>query len=80
MIGPVVGRDRDAAKAMIATLAKDHIGGFVRIDVTEPSGLSAWLDSIGLPQVDKEVSMVRGEAPVAKANATIFALSNQSLG
>lgn len=80
VIGPVIARDAVDAKALIATLAAEHRGGFVRIDVPATSGLSPWLEQIGLRNVDHVVSMVRGTAPARAADVTLFALSNQSLG
>lgn len=80
VIGPVIARDATDAKALIATLAAEHRGDFVRIDVPAASGLSPWLEQIGLRHVDQVVSMVRGTPPTRAAGATLFALSNQSLG
>lgn len=80
VIGPVIARDATDAKALIATLAAEHRGAFVRIDVPATSGLSPWLDEIGLSNVDHVVAMVRGTPPTHAADATLFALSNQSLG
>ena len=80
VVGPVVARDAMDAKALVATLAAEHRGGFVRIDVPATSGLSPWLEEIGLPHVDHVDSMVRGKPPTRAADATLFALSNQSLG
>lgn len=80
VIGPVIAPDAEDAKALIATLAAQHVNSFVRIDVTEASGLSPWLAEIGLPRVDQVVSMVRGAPSAQNAGATLFALANQSLG
>ena len=80
VVGPVAARDAADAKALVATLAAEHRGGFVRIDAPAASGLSPWLEEIGLPHVDHVVSMVRGQPPTPAADATLFALSNQSLG
>ena len=80
VIGPVVARDAADAKALIAGLAAEHVGDFVRIDVTQACDLSSWLDEIGLPCVDRVVSMVRGAPPAHSPDATLYALSNQSLG
>ena len=80
VVGPVIARDALDAKALVATLVAEHRGSFVRIDVPATSGLSPWLEQIGLPHVDHVVSMVRGKAPTRAADATLFALSNQSLG
>jgi GNAT superfamily N-acetyltransferase len=80
VVGPVAARDTMDAKALVATLAADHRGGLVRIDVPATSGLSPWLEEIGLRHVDQVVSMARGTPPTRAADATLFALSNQSLG
>ena len=80
VVGPVVARDAMDAKAIVATLAASHRGSFVRVDVPATSGLSPWLEDIGLPQVDRVVSMARGKPPARAADATLYALSNQSLG
>jgi GNAT superfamily N-acetyltransferase len=80
VVGPVVARDAMDAKALIVTLAAEHRGDFVRIDVPATSGLSPWLEQIGLRHVDQVVSMVRGKPPTRAVDATLFALSNQSLG
>ena len=84
VIGPVVAKGSGAAPdamALIAALAGDHHGRFVRIDVTEESGLSGWLSESGLPCVGQALAMVRGnQTPAADAGARLFALSNQSFG
>lgn len=86
VIGPVVAMGAgNAADAMdlIAALAGHARGRFLRIDVPEGSGLSAWLAGIGLPCVGHAVPMVRDVWPRAidaDADACLFALSNQSFG
>lgn len=80
VIGPVIAADADVARALIATLAARRVGSFVRIDVTLTSGLSPWLETIGLPKVDAVTAMALGGAPEPRARATLHALSNQSLG
>ena len=80
VIGPVIARDETDAKALICALAADHVGTFVRIDVTESCGLGAWLETLGLPQVGRVITMARGQRPQPGPAATLFALSNQSLG
>jgi len=80
VIGPVIARDQTDARAIIATLASAYEGTFVRIDVTEACGLAPWLVEVGLPVLDRPVAMALGEPPQAMPGATLFALSNQSLG
>jgi hypothetical protein len=86
VIGPVAAMGAgSAADAMdlIAALAGRARGRFLRIDVTEGSGLSAWLTEIGLPCVGHAVPMVRdiqARAIDADVGVRLFALSNQSFG
>ncbi len=79
VIGPVVAEDTAQAKALIAHLAAAQVGNFVRIDARHDD-LSPWLEQIGLVRVDRVVSMVRGDPPASATDATLYALSNQSLG
>ncbi|MCX7174953.1 MAG: GNAT family N-acetyltransferase [Proteobacteria bacterium] len=87
VIGPVIAKgSSDASDAMllITALAGYHHGRFVRIDVTEESGLSGWLTEFGLPCVGHEVAMMaRGiQTPACSADAAarLFALASQSFG
>ena len=85
VIGPVVAGGANAeahAKRLIAALAGPHQGRFVRLDVSEESGLSAWLTELGLPCVGQAQPMVRGDqASIPTDGATrLFALANQSFG
>ena len=80
VIGPVIADTAAEARGLILALAAPLAGRFVRLDVTSACGLSAWLQSIGLPQIDQVVAMTFGEPPPSSAAATRFALANQSLG
>ncbi|WP_032632931.1 GNAT family N-acetyltransferase [Pseudomonas syringae] len=86
VIGPVVARGPEAvpdAKALIGALTEAHQGRFVRIDVTDRSGLSHWLTELGLPCVGHATPMVRttrSSPGSAETDAHLFALSNQSIG
>jgi GNAT superfamily N-acetyltransferase len=80
VIGPVVAASVTDARALIAVCANAHVGEFVRIDVPEATGLSPWLESIGLPRVNQVVAMALGPLLAPGADARLFALSNQSLG
>jgi GNAT superfamily N-acetyltransferase len=80
VIGPVVARDTASAKALIAHWVGSNAGMFVRIDVPGESGLSNWLEELGLASVDNVVTMVRG-TPLKKASAVhVFGAVNQALG
>lgn len=80
VVGPVIARDPDDARVLIALLAARHVGDFVRIDVPLSSGLTDWLETIGLPCVNEVVSMSLGQPPQPAKNAKLFGLANQSLG
>ena len=80
VIGPVVATDARDARALIATLLQDHVGEFVRLDVTDASGLSPWLAELGLPRVDGVTSMARGPLPRLSQHHAVLALASQSLG
>jgi GNAT superfamily N-acetyltransferase len=79
-IGPVIARNPGQARALIQSLLGQVSGCFVRIDVTAASGLSPWLDSIGLPRVDEPVQMARGPGPTGRAGFTQYAVVSQALG
>ena len=80
VIGPVVARDTKDAKALIAAQLASQAGNFVRIDVPDSSGISPWLVDAGLSCVDQVTSMLRGNPLRTSADATLFALSSQSMG
>ena len=80
VIGPIVAADVANARALISAFAASHVGQFVRVDVPEATGLSPWLDSVGLPRVNQVVAMALGTPPMLGTDARLFALSNQSLG
>ncbi|MGY3452234.1 GNAT family N-acetyltransferase [Bradyrhizobium sp. USDA 4353] len=78
VVGPVIApTDGDARRLIEAALSRLE-GRFVRIDTAADSGLSSWLESIGLPQVSYALTMVRGTMPPS-GPSRVFALSNQSL-
>ncbi len=81
VIGPVIAPNAGHAKALIAHWAGTRAGSFVRVDVTDSSGLSPWLTDMGLTQVDEKVrAMVRGTEPPTDPSIKRFALLNQSFG
>lgn len=79
LIGPVLAPDPEAARLLVAHWLGQRQGEFIRIDVTEESGLSPWLAEVGLPVVDEVTRMARG-APPAPAAVRSFALVSQALG
>lgn len=80
VIGPVVARDAASARALIAHWAGSNAGMFMRIDVPGESGLSNWLEELGLWRVDYAVTMVRGAPPKPAAGFHVFGAVNQALG
>lgn len=79
-IGPVVARDRRAAKALMAALIDDRQGSFVRADVPVEAGLSDWLGNRGLANVSEVLTMARGTPPEPSTTFHRFALVSQALG
>lgn len=80
VIGPVVARDTASAKALIAHWIGSNSGMFMRIDVPGESGLSDWLDELGLARVNNVLTMARG-TPLKKAGGFhVFGVVNQALG
>nr|WP_305123246.1 GNAT family N-acetyltransferase [Roseomonas sp. GC11] len=80
VIGPVVAPDLAAAQALVAHWLGVRSGQFLRIDVPAESGLSPWLQEMGLAQVDNARAMRRGPAPVPRGDVARFALVSQALG
>lgn len=80
VIGPVVAPDKERAKALIAHWAEAYAGSFVRVDVTGESGLSSWVESLGLALIEPGVSMARGRAPASDGTVKQYAVVNQAIG
>lgn len=80
IIGPVVAPDAEGAKALIAHLVGLSAGKFVRIDVDFDSGLTEWLETLGLLRVDAPTEMVRGGPLAKRPEARLFSLATQALG
>lgn len=81
IIGPVIAPDAEGAKALISHLAGMNAGHFTRIDIDFDSGLTEWLENIGLLRVDAPTTMVRGSAlqhPLGTPK--LFALVTQAVG
>lgn len=80
LVGPVVAPDPGGAKALIVHGLRTHAGNFCRLDVTGDSGLSEWLEGIGLPRVDSVKTMVRGRSPHPDPGISVRAIAAQALG
>jgi predicted N-acetyltransferase YhbS len=79
-VGPVVAPDQGGAKALISHWLGANTGSFCRIDVTADSGLSPWLEDLGLPCVGTVRTMVRGNPPITDPDVHAYALVAQALG
>lgn len=66
-IGPVIALNLSVAQALVSALMQGLNGEFVRIDTDGAQPLAAWLETVGLVQVDAPVTMVRGNAVVTAA-------------
>jgi predicted GNAT family N-acyltransferase len=79
-IGPVVAPDAEGAKALIAHLAGMNAGNFTRIDIDFDSGLTEWVESIGLLRVDAGTTMLRGAPmPQHAGGPQLFAIVTQAV-
>ncbi|KPW16127.1 Acetyltransferase [Pseudomonas amygdali pv. ulmi] len=80
IIGPLVARDVGQARQLIAHLLQRIPGMFVRFDILADCGLAPWLESLGLPCVDRAPRMVLGTPPPSSKNVQQFALVTQAIG
>lgn len=82
VIGPVVAATPDDARNLIGPHLSANPGAFLRVDTFEETGLSPWLQSIGLARVGGGIAMQRGGAPsgASAQPARTFALANQAFG
>ncbi|WDU64190.1 GNAT family N-acetyltransferase [Pseudomonas poae] len=80
LIGPVVAQNQEQAKQLITHLLRRIPGAFVRFDIPTACGLADWLESLGLPCVDKAPRMVLGVPPQSSGGITQFALVTQAIG
>jgi GNAT superfamily N-acetyltransferase len=68
------------AQALIAHCLAANAGAFTRIDTPGDSGLTGWLEALGLRRVDTVVKMSRNGAPASDPAVRQFAIANQALG
>jgi predicted N-acetyltransferase YhbS len=84
-IGPVVApRDENSvrAKALTGHWLASNPGMFIRMDAPRESGLSEWLQSLGLERVDSVVKMVRNadRMPGRDDELVQYGIINQAIG
>ena len=80
VIGPVVAPDAAGARALIAHWVNLHAGKFVRIDVDFATGLTEWLETLGLQRAGGPAAMVRGPDLARGTTPRQFALVSQAFG
>lgn len=80
IIGPVVAQNPDQARQLITHLLRLIPGAFVRFDILADCGLAGWLESLGLPCVDRAPRMVLGVPPQSRDGVQQFALVTQAIG
>lgn len=79
-IGPVIAPTIDGAKALISHWIASNPGMFIRVDVPGDSGLSEWLDDLGLIGLNPVITMRRGPALDRAATPRGWAIVSQALG
>ncbi|WP_313679327.1 GNAT family N-acetyltransferase [Pantoea vagans] len=77
-IGPVIAAVFPAAQALVASLMQSLQGEFLRIDTDAALPMAAWLESLGIPQVDAPTTMVRG-TPWTPQSMQAFGLMTQAM-
>lgn len=83
VVGPVVAKNADDARALIDFLLSKHTNEFVRVDTNIATGLADWLTERGLVHVGGGIPMRRAVGPVRGQSGTeyrTYALVNQALG
>ncbi len=80
VLGPVLARDADAARALMAPLIASCAGRFLRVDTPEVSGLAPWLAAQGLTHAGGGVQMRRGAESRGDGPQQVFALAAQAFG
>lgn len=79
IIGPVAAPTEEGAKALIAHWVNQAVRQKIRVDVPADTGLSEWLDSIGLRKVDTATVLIRGASCVPAEPPTLWAEMLQTI-
>ncbi|MEO8488737.1 GNAT family N-acetyltransferase [Pseudomonas sp.] len=80
IVGPVVAQNLQQAQQLITHALRMIPGAFVRFDILADCGLAEWLESLGLPCVDRAPRMVLGVPPQSREGIQQFALVTQAIG
>jgi hypothetical protein len=71
--------DSSRAKALISHWLALNAGVFVRIDTPGDSGLSEWLEGLGLARVDTVVKMAKNGVLAVDREVRQFGIINQAV-
>ena len=81
VIGPVVAKTTEDARALLAFIIAARRGNFLRVDTSNGTELGSWLSECGLVGVDTGTLMRRGGHGQQRATSSrTFALASQALG
>lgn len=79
IIGPVAAPTEEGAKALIAHWVNHAVRQKVRVDVPVDTGLSPWLESLGLRKVDRAAVLIRGSPCVPAEPPYLWAAMLQTI-
>ncbi|MCU0905920.1 MAG: GNAT family N-acetyltransferase [Rhodobacteraceae bacterium] len=80
VLGPVVARNADEARAIMAPIVASAAGRFLRVDTPVTSGLAGWLAAQGMTHAGGGIQMRRGGGADPAGPQQVFALAAQALG
>jgi ribosomal protein S18 acetylase RimI-like enzyme len=81
VVGPVIARDNNEARRLIAYWLRQHAGQTLRVDVPkEHAAIASWLNELGLARGGESPIMVRGTPPAPIGPVQRFALVSQAMG
>lgn len=81
VIGPVVAKNLNDARALISAFIGSRPGAFVRIDTIADTGLAPWLESLGFTHAGGGIAMrTGGTGAPARSPYKTYALANQAFG
>ena len=81
VVGPVIARDNEEARRLIAFWLRQRAGQTLRVDVPkEHAAIAVWLNDLGLARGGESPIMVLGPRPAPTGPSQRFALVSQAMG
>ncbi|MGE0425307.1 MAG: GNAT family N-acetyltransferase [Reyranellaceae bacterium] len=81
VVGPVIARDNEEARRLIAFWLRQRAGQILRVDVPkEHAAIAVWLNDLGLARGGESPIMVLGPPPAPIGPSQRFALVSQAMG